>query len=258
MTGDPVAETARLRTAWNRGFAPDRRRHLADLESRGHFWFGPRWRLVERLVERFAGDRAEVAVDLGCGSGSGPATLARRARSVLGLDGYPASLRASCDPASVAAVCGDVVRLPIRSGSADLLLALDVAEHVDAGALFAEAHRIGGSDAVLVVSVPAFPVLWSELDEAAGHRCRYRRRQLITELGAAGWRVVHSTHYQLALFPLVWVVRRWPKRTPRRIERRPPRWLNSVLGVINRLEVAALHRMSLPWGSSLLVVARSR
>lgn len=126
-------------------------------------------------------------------------------------------------------------------------------------------HRLDGPEAArlvepggwLLLSVPALPALWSELDEAAGHRCRYTRPLLEAELSRQAWRLVHWTHYQLALLPLLWAVRRAPWRAGRRVERRPPRALGRLLGAVDALEVRALGRLRLPWGSSLVALARN-
>ncbi|HSJ97524.1 MAG TPA: class I SAM-dependent methyltransferase, partial [Myxococcota bacterium] len=107
----------------------------------------------------------------------------------------------------------------------------------------------------LLLSVPAFPSLWSPLDEAAGHRCRYRRAALERELRAGGWELRHATHYQALLFPLVWLARRLPSRAAVPLERRPPRWLGRALGAVDEVEVRLWANRRLPFGSSLIAVA---
>lgn len=77
-----------------------------------------------------------VAVDLGCGLGSEIGFLAREGWTAVGVDRSDAALRtAAASHAGVTFVLGDVLRLPVRDGSADLL--------VDRGCLhyFAAADR---------------------------------------------------------------------------------------------------------------------
>jgi SAM-dependent methyltransferase len=237
------------------GFAPERRAHLEALEA-DHFWFPPRRRLLAALLDRTpAGGGA--AIDLGCGTGGFLSVLARRFATVVGVDAYGESLAIARGRAPGAELLeADATAVPLAAHQFDLAAALDVLEHGDPDALLGEARRLVRPGGWLLVSVPAFPSLWSELDEAAGHRRRYRRSTLDAELTAAGWRLVDWTHYQMLLFPLVWFGRRFPVRFPRRLERRPPGWLGALLGTVNDLEVALLARRRLPWGSSLLALAR--
>lgn len=235
------------------GFAPRRRDHLRELR-RDHFWFPPRDALLCRLLDRCAGGPFDAALEVGCGDGGFLLHLARRCRRLVGLDAYDASLlRARRRAPRAVLVQGDLARVPLADGQLDLAVALDVLEHVEPEAALAELHRLVRPGGRLLLSVPASPALWSRLDVAAGHRRRYRRRDLEAGLAAAGWQPVDATHYQFLLFPLVWLSRRLGLHA---VERRPPAPLNRLLGLVDALEVQALGGLSLPWGSSLLCLAR--
>ena len=165
------------------GFTPDgfravRRDHLAAIEP-GHFWFPPRRRLLARLLRRIGPADATSAIELGCGTGGFLPELAGRYPTVVGLDAYDASLKAAQDRAPFAVlVQADACRTPLAGGQFDLVAALDVLEHVEPATFLREARRLVRDGGWLLLSVPAFPCLWSALDEAAGHRCRYRRGEL--------------------------------------------------------------------------------
>lgn len=243
-------------------YAPHRREHLAGLVQ-DHFWFPPRRRLLTGILDRrVSGGPAAAAVELGCGTGEFLPVLAARFGAVTGVDAYGESLAvaaAAVDGSTggdVELIQGDATRVPLAAGRFHLAVALDVLEHVDPDAFLTEAARLVAPGGWLLLAVPALPALWSELDEAAGHRCRYTRRLLAAELARNGWRLVHWTHYQLALLPLVWAVRRSPWRGGRRVERRPPGLVGRLLGAVNEIEVRSLGRFRLPWGSSLVALAR--
>jgi SAM-dependent methyltransferase len=183
--------------------------------------------------------------------------LAARHRRVVGVDAYRASLtRARSLVAAVTLIEGDVCGLPLGDKQFDVAVALDVLEHVAPAPFLAEARRLVRRMGWLLLSVPASPALWSGLDEVAGHRCRYRRRDLERELTESGWRLAHWTHYQALLYPAVWLSRRieGQRRTP--LERRPPRALGRVLGAVNDLEVSLFERRRLPFGTSLVALAQ--
>ena len=176
---------------------------------------------------------------------------------MVGVDAYPESLaRARRRAPGAVLVQANVCCVPLAGGQFDLAVALDVLEHVEPAGLLAEARRLVAEGGRLLLTVPAFPSLWSPLDEAAGHRCRYRRSDLGRELEEHGWSVDHWTHYQALLFPILWLVRRSGLARLLTLERHPPGWVSRPLGLINSAEVRLWGRRRLRWGSSLVVLAR--
>lgn len=235
------------------GFSAASREHLATFEE-DHFWFESRERLLLALLGRQPPQRA---LDLGCGNGRFLAALAARGAEVTGVDAYAASLgRARGKAPAATLIAADVTRAPLPDASFDLVAALDVLEHVEPAGFLAEARRLLAPGGRLLLSVPAFASLWSERDRRAGHRLRYRRALLARELEAAGFAPERFTHYQFLLFPLVWLSRRLDARRELPLERRPPGFAGRLLGAINRCEVGLFAGRSLPWGSSLLALAR--
>jgi SAM-dependent methyltransferase len=238
------------------GFDARRRDHLEDIE-RSHFWFPARTRLLLTVLERAGGPR-ESALELGCGTGGFLAELTARYQTVVGVDAYAESLeRARRRAPDAVLVQADACRTSFIEPGFDLVAALDVLEHLDPRALLDEARRLAAPRGWLLVSVPAFPVLWSALDEVAGHRCRFRRHQLAAKLAESRWELHHWTHYQALLFPLVLLARRVGSARLHREERYPRAVVSRVLGAINALEVRLLGRRRVPWGSSLLALARA-
>jgi 2-polyprenyl-3-methyl-5-hydroxy-6-metoxy-1,4-benzoquinol methylase len=237
------------------GFAPQTRARLAGFEEH-HFWFEAREQLVLAQLERHALAPGSV-LDLGCGNGRLLAALATRGAATTGVDAYPDSLaRARARAPKATLLQADILDVPLESGGFDLVTALDVLEHVAPGAFFDEARRLLAPQGHLLLSVPAFRCLWSQRDVAAGHRKRYQRADLAAELAVHGFEVLSATHYQFLLFPLLWLSRRLDASRDRPLERSPPALLRRLLGWINQQEVRWWGRKSLPWGSSLMVVAR--
>lgn len=232
---------------------------LADLGEQEHFWMRERRRLIALLLRRMQGAVGRGwanALELGCGAGLMLPILEACAERVVAMDGHRSLLqRAQAASKRTIVLQGDITKTRLQNSAFDLITAFDVLEHVDADAFLSEMRRLAHDDGKLLISVPAFSALWSEMDVRAGHRCRYRWSQLKTELKRNGWRMMGYTHFQFLLFPMVYVSRRISKFAPQGLERRPPRGLDRMLGMINSLEVTLFHGVSLPFGSSLFAWA---
>jgi SAM-dependent methyltransferase len=202
------------------------------------------------LIERHSPESVRAALDVGCGTGSFLPVLARRAAHVVGVDpladGTNGVLR------------GDAEELPLESSSFDLVVALDVLEHDDDHAAVGEIARVLRPGGVVIASVPALPWLWSARDELAGHRRRYRERDLARLLESAGFEVTETGYYQFLLLPLVALSRTLGRRRPATTarEEQPPALVNGVLASVNKLEVQLGSRFRWPYGSTLVSAGR--
>lgn len=227
-------------------------------EDRRHWWFRGRLAVIRAVVERELSRRPGRLLELGCGSGNVLGAL-RSLGEVVGMETNPDLLRAARAAGldvRQGALPGDLV---VPEGWADAVLMLDVLEHLDdeRGAL-ATARRALGPEGVLIVTVPAYAWLWSGHDVALGHRRRYTARRLRQTVEAGGFNVGHVSYFNTMLFPALAAVRVWKRlRRDRRHDlssRSAP--LNDLLARCFALERLAVPRVSLPFGSSLLLTAR--
>jgi SAM-dependent methyltransferase len=232
-------------------FGRDRLERIAQLE-RTHFWFAGRRALVESLLDRHVDNsRARTALDLGSGTGSFLDVLELYADRVIGVD----PLAAPDDPRTLKA---EAEELPLEDASVDFIVGLDVFEHVDDRAALRECARILSPGGVLVLTVPAFPALWSARDVLAAHRRRYRRKELQTLLRESGFSILETRYYQFFLFPLVAMSRLAGRRRAHvtQLEEEPRPRVNAVLRGVNELEVQLGPHVRWPWGSTLALAAR--
>ena len=244
-----------------------------------HWWFAGRWRVVQDLLRsalatartdaRRRGSVTRV-VEIGCGTGGNLAGLQRSAELAgdadrrLGIDRDPGAV-AFCAGRSLAAdlVRADGLALPLADGSVEFVLALDVIEHFeDDELLLAEIFRVLRPGGQLVASVPLFPGLWSPHDEFLHHARRYRPGDLERKLAAAGLAVERRHGFNFLLLPPIALVR-WVKARLRRAGRPTasdlfalPAPLNTLLGVLFRLEAVIVRFVPVPLGLSLMVRAR--
>lgn len=105
------------------------------------------------LAQRFAGNG--WAVDLGCGTGYGTALLAQRGRA-LGMDvSLEAIAHARRSYPDIHFLQADAARVPLANGSASLVTAFEIVEHLENWpALLDEARRILSPQGILLISTP--------------------------------------------------------------------------------------------------------
>jgi len=240
---------------------PDEYRRMFELES-SYWWFVARRRLADRLLRQALPDvdRPKV-LDLGCGTGAFAVELTASAEPV-GADMSRLALDYARSRGSFGIVQADGSALPFRSASFDAAIGLDVFEHIeDDQAAMNECARVLRPGGVLVLTVPAFRTLWGPHDVALHHFRRYRRRQVRDRLLAAGLEPLRLSYSIFFLFPLVLLVRLLEKgkRGPAEASLpRVPAWLNSLLIALGGLEASIIKAAPLPWGSSVVAVARKR
>lgn len=229
------------------------------LEDR-YWWFVGRRRLALRLLRRTLASNARPRVlDLGCGTGRVMSELSEWAQPV-GLDMSGLALRFSASRGLAPLVKGSGTALPFAAERFDAIVSLDVYEHIeDHRRAFAESLRVLAPGGTLVLSVPAHRFLWGPHDVALMHFRRYTRTELKALLEAQGFEVQRIGYSVFFLFPVVVLVRFFERRRkgPAQANLVPvPDWLNRALIALQTIEAAVIERFDLPWGSSVVVVAR--
>jgi len=223
-----------------------------------HWYFRGRRTLIQGVLRRLLPRRPLRLLDIGCGTGTLLSTLEQFGEAV-GMDTSDALLavaRAAGLDARKGALPDDLV-VPPRW--ADVVLLLDVIEHLDDDvAGLRAARRALRDDGLLVVAVPAYPALWSGHDVALGHRRRYTASGLRSVVETAGYRVQYLSYFNTFLFPAIASIRLWKRLRgdDRHDLRRPGPIANAVLERLFALERHLVPRRPLPFGTSLLLVAR--
>ena len=162
---------------------------LHEIEAT-HWWFRGRRKIVAAVLDRIGGEPRAI-LDVGCGVGTNLDLLAERypGARLHGIDVERDPLRFCRGDRDVPVCQADASALPFASASFDLVAALDTLEHVaDDGAALREFLRVLRPGGALLLTVPAFPALWGNVDDLGHHFRRYRRRELVERVAGAGFR----------------------------------------------------------------------
>lgn len=235
----------------------DRMYRLED----AYWWFVGRRRLAIGLLKKFLkskGPKPEI-LDLGCGTGV-IATELSRWSDTIGLDFSEKALAYCQSRGLTKLIQARGENLPLESNTVDGVLALDIFEHIeDDVAAFRESFRVLRPGGILVLSVPAFKALWGPHDVALMHFRRYRRPEVVERLRSVGFRIDRASYSVFFLFPIVVLIRILEKM--KRGEAKAslpatPGWLNRALIGLQNVEANLIASTALPWGSSVIAVAR--
>ncbi len=233
-----------------------------------HWWFRWRYELITGLVGGLNPSPTFRILDAGCGTGQMLRHVSQFGHAV-GVDSSPEAIHFAASRDVDRLVLGSIFDLPFAPDSFDCVLSLDVIEHVDddrelVRALFSVV-KPGGH---LIVTVPAFQALWSEHDEVNWHKRRYRSGQLERLLHETGLEIERMTYCNTFLFGPILAARKLKNLKNRVIPRRDraalpdsdlnelPKPLNEALFWLMRAERRFMRRRDLPFGVSLLAIAR--
>jgi SAM-dependent methyltransferase len=237
---------------------PEEYDRMYRLEDR-YWWFVGRRHLAIRLLHRFGSRQTPLVLDFGCGTGVISQNLRAWARPV-GLDMSVRALEYCAGRGLEDLLQSRGELLPIQNGTIDGILALDVFEHIEQDRVaMQECFRALKPGGILVLSVPAFRTLWGPHDVALHHFRRYTRPEVDALLRQAGFQPVRVSYSVFFLFPLVWLIRQVERgrQGPAKASLPTvPEWLNRLLIGLQTLEAWLILRLPLPWGSSVVAVAR--
>jgi SAM-dependent methyltransferase len=226
-----------------------------------HWWYRGRREVIRATIRSLQLPAGAEILDAGCGSGRNMVELAAFGK-VTGLELAPVSIERARRRGVGEVVEGSLSEpLPFPDDSFDLAVSFDVIEHLDDDAFaLGELRRVVRPTGQLVVTVPAYPWLWSSHDEVNHHRRRYTEATLLAAAAPAGWTPVRTTHFNSLLLPAAVVYRaldRLLRRSPPAAADldRTPGWLNTILERPMRLEARLISRgHRIPAGLSLLAV----
>lgn len=229
-----------------------------------NWWYTGRRNLIIKAIGKFlngSGDKQLQILDAGCGTGINLRYLKAYGKA-YGLDISKEALKFSSIRGSSPLICGSLDKLPLNSEQFDLVVALDVIEHIqDDLSAIRELNRVLRPGGCLIVTVPAFQFLWSNHDLAVHHKRRYTRSELCDILQRGGFSIKRATYWNFFLFLPVAVMRMFKRSTLCKQENKTdlvelPAPINQIMHGLLQIENSILDRLDLPFGISVICVCR--
>lgn len=236
--------------------------------ERGHFWWRGFRAFVRPAIARAAARRRVQVLDCGCGTGANLAML-REFGPAVGIDLTWAGLAFARERGERQVARASADALPFADATFDLVTSFDMLQCLPDAAervAFAEMHRVLKPGGHAVLNVAAMDILWGNHSILAHEVRRYSKRGLRERLLAAGLQPLRITYTNATLFPILAPLRITQRAiglaasdADARAEQEvsiPSRPVNAVMTGLLRLEAAAVRAIDMPFGSSLLAVAK--
>jgi len=198
-------------------------------------------------------------LDIGCGTGALMAEL-QSFGEVYGVDPSEKAIM-FCQARGLWNVTrGSVTNIPYPDDYFDVILALDVLEHIeDDEKGISETRRVLKPGGISIIFSPAFNFLWSVTDELSEHYRRYTLNEIRSKLATGGFSILQSSYFNTFLFLPILAIRLTVRlfQIPVQSENEMvSENVNELLYKIFHLESQFLPRVRFPFGVSVMVVCR--
>ncbi len=153
--------------------------------------------------------------------------------------------------------CSRYDELGLASNSFDAIVAGDVLQSVaDDVAALREMRRILKEGGLLCLTVPAYPSLWGDEDEARGHQRRYTVSEMRRKLNTCGFHVQRASYFVASAFvPVVAgrVATNMFHKSPAEMRiGSSSRLANGAMTTLLDIERHLMHYINLPFGTRLV------
>jgi len=241
---------------------PDEYRFMYELENY-HWWFVSHRNLVTHLLRSVRLPSRPFILDAGAGTGRNMFELGRFGRT-FGIDIADKAVEFCLKRGLTNVMLSPLEKMAFRDRIFDIVSCMDVLEHtINPVEALTEIKRVLKDTGKLILTVPAFRILWSQHDEALCHLRRYEKESLVCDLDEAGFKVEKIGYFFFVSFFIV---------APIRILRRffltekiksdtttlPPKPLNKFLISLFKAEIRILDTLHLPFGTTLYAVVSKK
>jgi 2-polyprenyl-3-methyl-5-hydroxy-6-metoxy-1,4-benzoquinol methylase len=264
-----MAQSALLKSKGNKIMRQDLYSEMYRQEEY-YWWHVGKRKIVKTLLKKYNLLENPLAriLDVGCGTGMILKEISSQGE-VWGLDNDEQALK-FCRKRGLRFLkkANLQQKLPFEDQSFDVILCLDVLEHLKNEDLsISEFRRLLKPKGMLVITVPAYPALWSYWDEISGHQRRYSPKTLVDLLKRNNFQVTKLSYFNFFVFLPVVLIRIFKSILGKKAKSRGdytsdfielPVFLNNFLLFLAEIERAAIIKINIPAGLSLVCLGRKK
>lgn len=229
-----------------------------------HWWYRGMASITRAVITQWVKPAVQIKIlDAGCGTGAAMTTYLAEFGEVTGVDLYSQALEFSRKRNASRLARASVLNLPFASASYDLVTSFDVLYErgvSDEVAALREFSRVLRGDGKVLLRLPAYDWLRGRHDVRVYTRRRYTAGLVRRMLSESGFVVEHLSYANMFLFPLA-VLKRLGERFNSSGKddsdlSMDAGLLNSIFESILTSEAGLVSRVSLPYGLSVIAIAR--
>jgi len=233
---------------------------ISDFEE-DYWWFIGRKKIIQTIIENELDQNRNIKIlDVGCGPG-GTTLVLKRFGTVIGIDFSFSALQFSIKR-GLQVLKGAVNKLPFLDETFDMITMFDAIEHMEDDLLVVkELSRILKKTGIIFITVPAYHFLWSPHDVAESHYRRYNSKSLSSVVTKGGLSISRMSYFITILFPFIALFRLLSKLNVKKPKSdiaiiRFPKFIDKIFRHILFFESKLLQKINLPFGLSLICVAK--
>ena len=226
--------------------------------ERTHWWFVGRRRIIRDTIERLELPHEPRILEAGAGTG-GNLKMLSELGDLTAMEIDDEARAHAAETSGITVIAGRLPNgIPDFKDGFDLICLFDVLEHVEQDtetlAMLGQHLKPGGK---MLVTVPAYPWMWSSHDEVLHHFRRYTKQSLAKTIELAGLRQERLTHFNAFLLPAAILARTASKFTRRQKAvgaDLPPKPVNGLFKSVFSSETTLLRHTNLSCGLSLMAI----
>ena len=231
-----------------------------------HWWHCSRRDFIYKIIEANKTDKGIKILDIGCSTGVLIEKLAKLTNAeIFGIDVSDNAINACRDRGLINTRVMAGEKLDYENSTFDIVIASDCLEHIDDDKkALKEWCRVLKNEGKLIIFVPAFMSIWSELDQLSKHFRRYGRNELKLKLQSSRFIINRISFWNCMLFIPIFLSRfLYPilqKKTKMKynLGQLPNPFINRLLFSILKIENKILMKTNLPVGVSLFAICEKR
>lgn len=218
------------------------------------FYFKGKADLIKTLLNKHCVGENLKILSIGCGTGEDLSVINEIGNHYV-LDIEKEALKSVSDNQCVGKILCDCTSISIKDKSFDVVLALDVLEHIENDSMAtSEIYRVLKPDGLIVVTVPAFQFLFGPHDTYLEHKRRYTKPTLGRLFN--NFSKIKMGYWMSFLFPIALVSRIISKGSSKKNDMsKLPALINNLFTFILKIENKFIKiGMPLTWGLTIWAV----